>query len=116
MAIKMPIKRSHKSRWRTLIVPYADAEAALAPLIAASRAGNCAMIWLRSASLSAIHRAISSSDRPQPMHIRDTGCTTQTRLQGDEMLVAVAIKISAEIARQHRHEAGENKTLAGYGP
>jgi hypothetical protein len=47
------------------------------------------------------------------MHIRNVGWTTQMRLQGDEMLVALAIANSAEIARQHRREAGENKTFAG---
>ena len=92
---------------------YAGAVVAFA-FNAASRAGNCAMIRERSASLSSIQRPISSSDRPQPMHMRDAGCTTQMRLQGDDMLVSAAMTISAEIARQHRHGAGENKALAGF--
>ena len=83
--------------------------------MAESRAGNCAMILLRSPSLNAIQLAISSSERPQPMQICNVGWTTQTRLHGDEMLVSVAIKGAAyknsgEVARHHRHEAGENKT------
>ena len=50
------------------------------------------MIAVRSVSDSVIQRVISSSERPQPMHIRAVGCTTQMRLQGEEMLVALAIK------------------------
>jgi hypothetical protein len=41
----------------------------LAPLSAASRAGNCAMIAGRSVSDNAIQRAISSSERPQPSRL-----------------------------------------------
>ena len=61
------------------------------PFIAASRAGNCAMIAARSVSGSASQRAISSSERPQPMHIRAVGCTTQMRLQGEEIGVVLAV-------------------------
>ena len=68
---------------------------AFAPFSAASRAGNCAMIALRSLSLKATQPATSSSERPQPMQIRVAGWTTQTRLQGDEMLDLPVIEDSA---------------------
>jgi len=57
--------------------------------MAASRAGNCAMIKARSAAVSETQRAISSSERPQPMQSRAAGWTTQTRLQGVSMLVSM---------------------------
>src|SRR5262249_3658388 len=68
----------------------AEAPAAAAD-IAARRAGNCAMIRARSAASKSIQRAISSSERPQPMHSARVGCTTQTRVQGVSVPVSALV-------------------------
>jgi hypothetical protein len=57
-------------RWRTMTILYRDTDTAAtlaAADIDAKRAGSCAMMRARSAAPHSIQRAISSSERPQPM-------------------------------------------------
>jgi hypothetical protein len=69
-----------------MLTLYGVADAACPPLraldIMARRDGNCAMTRLRSAASKSIQRAISSSERPQPMQSPSAGWTAQTRVQG----------------------------------
>lgn len=53
--------------------------------MASCRPGNSAMIRDRSASDSDDQPAISSSDRAQPTHKRESGSITQTLMQGLSM-------------------------------
>ena len=62
--------------------PRAGTAAASGTASLARRSGSSAMTRLRSASLKALHRAISSSVRPQPRHSREAGSTMQTLMQG----------------------------------
>jgi hypothetical protein len=73
----------------TILYREADAAAALTVAdSAARRAGSRAMMRVRSAAPNSIQRAISSSERPQPMQWPRLGCITQTLLHGDSTLAS----------------------------
>jgi hypothetical protein len=59
--------------------------------MAASRAGSRAMIAARSLSSKPIQPAISSTERPQPTHSPETGCSAQSRLHGVLKLASIVL-------------------------
>jgi hypothetical protein len=88
-----------------MTILYRETDAAVATAdIEAKRAGSCAMMRARSAAPHSTQRAISSSERPQPMQSCRVGWTTQTRMQG--VSIPVSALVMAEFGCESRHHNG----------
>src|ERR1700683_2038447 len=80
---------------------YAIAGTTSAPVMAASRAGSRTMMAPAFLSSKPPPPAISSAERPQPMHRPETGCSAQTRLHG--VLTSASIVLIGPLTRTCGH-------------
>jgi len=80
--------------------------------MAASRIGSRIMIAARSLSSKVVHAAISSTERPQPVHRPESGCSVQTRLHGVSMSTSIVL-IGPDPESRHHKRAEQKPSMRG---